>query len=85
MVPAIDLLSRNTTASAAMLPVAMDSFGPVVFHDGQGLMVPVAAGVRSLEDLRGKASALVRARPPSINDAFAIPYTPIIRTSIRSK
>jgi len=80
----IDLLSRNTTATLSRDASGGNglSFGPVVFHDGQGLMVPVAAGVRSLEDLRGKAICVGSGTTTeqNLNDAFAargIPYTPI--------
>ena len=80
----IDLLSRNTTATLSRDASGGNglSFGPVVFHDGQGLMVAAATGVRSLEDLSGKAICVGSGTTTeqNLNDAFAargIPYTPI--------
>ena len=80
----IDLLSRNTTWTLSRDASGGNgiSFGPVVFHDGQGLLVPAAAGIRALEDLRGKAICVGSGTTTeqNLNDAFAargIPYTPI--------
>ena len=52
----IDLLSRNTTRTLSRDASGGNGLGfaPVVFHDGQGLMVPSDAGVRPMEDLRGQ-------------------------------
>ncbi|MBK4730519.1 amino acid ABC transporter substrate-binding protein [Oxynema sp. CENA135] len=52
----VDLLSRNTTftLSRDTGAVAME-FGPVVFYDGQGIMVRKDSGIESLKDLENKA------------------------------
>ena len=80
----IDLLSRNTTWTLSRDSAGGNglSFGPVVFHDGQGLLVPEAAGIRSLKDLSGKAICVGSGTTTeqNLNDTFAaegIPYTPI--------
>ena len=54
----------------------------MVFHDGQGLIVPKDSGVRSLQDLSGKAICVGSGTTTeqNLNDAFAaegLPYTPI--------
>tara|TARA_Y100001968_G_scaffold100714_1_gene90626 strand:+ start:1742 stop:2821 length:1080 start_codon:yes stop_codon:yes gene_type:complete len=80
----IDVLSRNTT-----LTLSRDSsggngltFGPVVFHDGQGLMVKKNSGINSLEGLANKSICVGSGTTTeqNINDAFesaSLPYTPI--------
>ena len=49
----IDLLSRNTTFTLSRDSSGGNglSFAPVVFHDGQGLMVKKSSGLNSLKDL----------------------------------
>jgi len=80
----IDLLSRNTTFT-----LSRDSskgngltFAPVVFHDGQGLMVKKSSKIDSLEGLANKSICLGSGTTTeqNINDAFesaGLPYTPI--------
>ena len=80
----VDLLSRNTTFNLSRDAGGGNgvSFAPVVFHDGQGLMVKQSAGVRRLEDLRGKSICVGSGTTTeqNLNDAFearGLPYTPI--------
>lgn len=80
----IDLLSRNTTHTLSRDASGGNglSVGPVVFHDGQGLIVPTDSGVRSLDDLSGKAICVGSGTTTeqNLNDAFSargLPYTPI--------
>ncbi|MAB54822.1 MAG: amino acid ABC transporter substrate-binding protein [Synechococcus sp. CPC35] len=80
----IDLLSRNTTHTLSRDAVGGNglSFAPVVFHDGQGLMVPADSGVNSLADLSGKAICVGSGTTTeqNLNDAFQsrdLPYKPI--------
>ena len=80
----IDLLSRNTSFT-----LSRDSsrgngltFAPVVFHDGQGLMVKKDSGIKSLKDLANKSICVGSGTTTeqNINDAFesaSLPYTPI--------
>lgn len=53
----IDILSRNTTANLSRDATGGNglSFAPVVFHDGQGLLVKRGSGIRQLEDLQGRS------------------------------
>ena len=80
----IDLLSRNTTHTLSRDSSGGNglSVGPVVFHDGQGLIAPVASGIRELADLRDKPICVGSGTTTeqNLNDAFAaagLPYTPI--------
>ncbi len=78
----IDLLSRNTT-----LTLSRDSaggngltFAPVVFHDGQGIMVKKKRAVTSINDLSNQAICVGSGTTTeqNINDAFesrSLPYT----------
>jgi general L-amino acid transport system substrate-binding protein len=52
----VDLLSISSTHTLSRDAPGGNalSFGPVFFYDGQGLMVPVASGIRRLQDLAGK-------------------------------
>lgn len=51
----VDLLSRNTTWTMSRdTSVGLD-FAPVVFYDGQGMMVRKDSNIKSLADLKGKA------------------------------
>jgi len=80
----IDLLSRNTTFTLSRDSSGGNglTFAPVVFHDGQGLMVKQSSGINSLEDLANKSICVGSGTTTeqNINDAFesaSIPYTPI--------
>ena len=80
----IDLLSRNTTFT-----LSRDSydgngltFAPVVFHDGQGLMVKESSGIKGIKDLANKSICVGSGTTTeqNINDAFessSLLYTPI--------
>ena len=80
----IDLLSRNTTFTLSRDSSGGNglTFAPVVFHDGQGLMVKKDSGIKSLEDLANKSICVGSGTTTeqNINDAFesaSLPYTPI--------
>ncbi|GCE65539.1 amino acid ABC transporter substrate-binding protein [cyanobiont of Ornithocercus magnificus] len=53
----IDILSRNTTTNLSRDAIGGNSlsFAPVVFHDGQGILVRRGSGISKLEDLQGKS------------------------------
>jgi general L-amino acid transport system substrate-binding protein len=51
----IDVLSRNTTWTLSRDTENRMDFGPVVFYDGQGMMVRQSSGIKSLKDFGGKA------------------------------
>ena len=50
----IDLLSRNATWTLSRDTDVGLEFAPVVFYDGQGMMVAKDSGISKLEDLRGR-------------------------------
>lgn len=52
----VDVLSRNTTWTLSRDTGAVSmEFAPVVFYDGQGIMVRQNSGIKTLADLKGKA------------------------------
>jgi general L-amino acid transport system substrate-binding protein len=51
----VDVLSRNTTWTLSRDTTTKLNFAPVVFYDGQGMMVTQKSGITSLKDLAGKA------------------------------
>ena len=80
----IDLLSRNTTFTLSRDSSGGNglTFAPVIFHDGQGLMVKKDSGINSIEDLANKSICLGSGTTTeqNINDAFesaSLPYIPI--------
>ncbi len=80
----IDLLSRNTTFTISRDSLGGNglTFAPVVFHDGQGLMVKKESKISSLKDLANKSICVGSGTTTeqNINDAFesaSLPYTPI--------
>ncbi len=80
----IDLLSRNTTYNLSRDAAGGNglSFAPVVFHDGQGLLVKRNSGISNLNDLEGKTICVGSGTTTeqNLNDAFqskGIDYQPI--------
>jgi general L-amino acid transport system substrate-binding protein len=80
----IDLLSRNTTFNLSRDAAGGNglSFAPVVFHDGQGLMVKASSGINRLDDLANQAICVGSGTTTeqNLNDAFearGISYKPI--------
>ena len=80
----IDILSRNTTFTLSRDSSGGNglSFAPVVFYDGQGLMVKKESNIESLEDLENKSICVGSGTTTeqNINDVFeskSLPYTPI--------
>ncbi|WP_088239589.1 amino acid ABC transporter substrate-binding protein [Calothrix rhizosoleniae] len=50
----VDLLSRNTTLTISRDTSVGMAFAPIVFYDGQGMMVSKNSNIKSLKDLQGK-------------------------------
>jgi len=50
----VDVLSRNTTWTLERDSAGGLEFAPVVFYDGQGIMVSKASGIKTLDDLKNK-------------------------------
>ncbi len=55
-----DVLSRNTTWTAERDISKNVEFAPIVFYDGQGILVRTNIGVTSLKDLNGKAICVLK-------------------------
>jgi general L-amino acid transport system substrate-binding protein len=57
----VDLLARNTSISLSRDAAGGNavSFGPIVYYDSQGLLVPMASGVRAAADLAGQPICVV--------------------------
>lgn len=51
----VDVLSRNTTDIISRDTSTGLEFAPIVFYDGQGIMVKQASNIKTLADLRGKS------------------------------
>jgi general L-amino acid transport system substrate-binding protein len=51
----VDILSRNTTSTMSRDTSVGLNFAPVVFYDGQGMMVRKDSNIKTLSDLKGKA------------------------------
>ncbi len=63
----VDVLIRNTTWTLTRdTDVGMD-FGPTTFYDGQGLMVRVADGFQSIEDLNGASICVLAGTTTELN------------------
>ena len=80
----IDILSRNTTFTLSRDSSGGNglSFAPVVFYDGQGLMVKKESNISNIEDLQNKSICVGSGTTTeqNINDVFeskSLPYTPI--------
>ena len=80
----VDLLSRNTTMTLSRDAAGGNglSFGPPTFYDGQGVMVPVASGIGSLQALAGKPICVESGTTTELNLAdrmrqLKVPYTPL--------
>lgn len=48
----VDVIFRNTTNTISR-DAEWGDFGPTIFYDGQGMMVPAASGITTLEELDG--------------------------------
>ncbi len=80
----VDLISRNTTFTLSRDSSAGNglSFAPIIFYDGQGLMVKKDSGINGIKDLRNKSICVGSGTTTeqNINDVFesnSLPYTPI--------
>ncbi len=63
----IDVLSRNTTWTLSRDTDLLGEFGPVVFYDGQGLMVRADLGVSSIDDLDGASFCTLTGTTTELN------------------
>lgn len=85
----VDILSRNTTNTLSRdTSVGLD-FAPIVFYDGQGIMVRGASKIKTLADLKGKSICLQTGTTTEQNltDQMrkqGIPYTPVVFEDINT-
>ena len=80
----IDILSRNTTINLSRDSMGGNgvTFAPVIFHDGQGLMVNTKSRIKKIEDLSNSSICVGSGTTTeqNLNDTFQerkIKYTPI--------
>lgn len=78
----VDVLVRNTTHTLTRDVIGIN-FGPVIFYDGQGIMVREDSGIDSLEDLEGARIAVDTGTTTELNlaDTFRVlglDYEPIV-------
>lgn len=68
----IDVLSRNTTWTLSRDTLWGVTFAPITFYDGQGIGVPVASGVETMEDLDGGSICVQSGTTTELNLTDAI-------------
>jgi general L-amino acid transport system substrate-binding protein len=79
----VDILSRNTTFTMSRDTSTGLEFAPVVFYDGQGIMVRKASNIKTLADLKGKSICIQTGTTTEQNltDQMrkrGIAYTPVV-------
>lgn len=79
----VDILSRNTTVIMSRDTTTGLEFAPVVFYDGQGILVRKASNIKTLADLKGKSICIQTGTTTEQNltDQMrkrGIPYTPVV-------
>ncbi len=79
----IDVLIRNTTWTLTRDTVNEVDWAAVTFYDGQGMMVPVATGWTTIEDMEGATVCSTTGTTTEMNlaDAFrsrGLDYTPLL-------
>ncbi|EKQ70552.1 periplasmic component of amino acid ABC-type transporter/signal transduction system [Leptolyngbyaceae cyanobacterium JSC-12] len=79
----VDILSRNTTWTTSRDTSVGLEFAPVVFYDGQGIMVKQASNIKTLADLRNKSICIQigTTTEQNLTDQMqkrGIPYKPVV-------
>jgi general L-amino acid transport system substrate-binding protein len=79
----VDLLSRNTTWTLNRDTVEKLEFAPILFYDGQGILVSQTSGVKQLKDLEGKSICVQSGTTTELNFADVmrqngITYKPVV-------
>ncbi len=77
----VDLLSRNTTMTLTADTQLGFEFGPVVYYDGQGFMVPKKAGVDNINKLPG---ATVCVQQGTTSEANLVEYSARRRLDLKT-
>ena len=78
----IDVLIRNTTWTQSRDATLNTTFATITFYDGQGMMVRVADGFESIDDMDGTTICVLQGTTTELNlaDRFAssdLAYTPL--------
>jgi general L-amino acid transport system substrate-binding protein len=79
----VDILSRNTTWTINRDTYVGLEFAPVVFYDGQGIMVKRASGIKTLADLKDKSICIQTGTTTEQNltdqmRKLGLPYKPVV-------
>lgn len=79
----VDILSRNTTWTTSRDTAVGLEFAPVVFYDGQGMMVKQASTIKTLADLKDKSICIQigTTTEQNLTDQMqkrGIPYKPVV-------
>jgi general L-amino acid transport system substrate-binding protein len=79
----IDILSRNTTYTLSRDTSVGLEFAPIIFYDGQGIMVKQSSGIKTLADLKNKAICIQTGTTTEQNltdqlQKRSIPYKPVV-------
>ncbi len=79
----VDILSRNTTWTLSRNTSVGLEFAPVVFYDGQGIMVKKASGIKTLTDLKNKSICIQTGTTTEQNltdqlQKRGVPYKPVV-------
>ena len=79
----VDILSNNTTWTLQRDTQLGLNFGPVVFYDGQGFMVPKKSGVKTAKELNGATVCVTPGTTTELNlaDYFRankMDYKPVV-------
>ena len=79
----IDILSRNTTWTLSRDGATGLEFAPVVFYDGQGIMVKQDSGIKTLKDFAGKSICVQTGTSTEQNLSdqmrkIGVKYTPVV-------
>jgi general L-amino acid transport system substrate-binding protein len=82
----VDVLSRNTTWTVSR-DTSWGLFAPTTFYDGQGMMVNVAAGAETLEDLAGATICVQSGTTTELNltdqmRALGVDFEPLVFAEI---
>lgn len=79
----VDLLSRNTTWTLSRDTSVGMEFAPIIFYDGQGVMVTQASNIEQVEDLDGKSVCVLSGTTNEQNLAdkmreLGLNYAPVV-------
>ena len=85
----VDVIFRNTTHTLTR-DASWGDFGPVIFYDGQSMMVPVELGITTLEELDGASICVTSGTTTEQNLAdqmawLGLDYTAVVAAEMRRR